>query len=160
LPSVDQATYRPSRPVRTRKAGGINDLAAPLVSILRGLPGVVRVDATPARSKPHRRLVHVLDFHFVDMDLLAKDGRTDWEAFLLEVEAVQLDQAAALECLARHHGLKRVLVEGLTEADMPALPDLVAHLREAEQHQPALKAQLSECGENPSVFPRKLSNTN
>jgi hypothetical protein len=105
---------------------------------------VVRVDATPATSKPRRRIVYFLDWHFVDKDLLANDGRTDWEAFLREVEAVQLDQAAALECLARHHGLKRVLVEGLTENDMPLLPGKVAQLREAEQHQPALKAQLAE----------------
>jgi hypothetical protein len=37
-----------------------------------------------------------------------------------------------------------VLVEGLTEADMPALPDKVAQLREAENHQPALREQLAE----------------
>jgi hypothetical protein len=133
------ARYAPATPA------DINDLAAPLVSILRGLPGVVRVDATPATSNPRRRVViHLLDWHFVDKDLLAKDGRNDWDAFLLEFEAVQLDQVAALECLARHHGLKRVLIEGLTEADMPALPGKIVHLREAEQHQPALKSQLAE----------------
>ena len=133
------ARYAPAKP------GDLNDLAAPLVSILRGLPGVVRVDATPATTKAGRRvLIHVLDFHFVPQDLLAKDGRTDWEAFLLEVEAVQLDQAAALECLAQHHGLKRVLVEGLTDNDMPLVPDKVSRLRIAKAHQPALKAQLAE----------------
>jgi hypothetical protein len=132
------ARYAPAAPA------DINDLGATLVSILRGLPGVVRVDATPARSKLRRRIVHFLDWHYVDKDLLAKDGRTDWEAFLLEVEAVQLDQAAGLECLARHHGLKRVLVEGPTEADMSALPGKVAQLREAEEHQPALRTQLAE----------------
>jgi hypothetical protein len=63
---------------------------------------------------------------------------------LLEVEAIQINQAAALEFLARHHGLKRVLIERLTEADMPVLPDKVAQLREAQQHQPALKVQLAE----------------
>jgi hypothetical protein len=105
---------------------------------------VVRVDATPVTLQRRRRIIHFLDWHYVDKDLLAKDGRTEWEAFLLEVEAVQLDQTAALECLARHHGLKRMLVEGLTEADMPALPDKVVQLREAEQHQPALREQLAE----------------
>jgi hypothetical protein len=72
-------------------------------------------------------LIQFLDWHYVDKELVAKDGQTDWEDFLLEVEAVQLDQAAAIECLTRH-GLKRVLVEGLTEANMPALPDKVAQL--------------------------------
>jgi hypothetical protein len=130
------ARYAPAKPA------DINNLAAPLVNMLRGLPGVAGVDATPATSNPHRRIVHFLDWHYVD--LLANDGRTDWEAFLREVEAVQLDQAAALQCLAQHHGLKRVLVEGLTETDMALLPDKVTQLREAEQNQPALKAQLAE----------------
>jgi hypothetical protein len=132
------ARYAPAKPA------DINDLAAPLVSILRGLPGVVRVDATPATSTPRRRIVHILDWHFVDKDMLAKGVRVDWDPFLLEIEAVQLDQAAALECLTRHHGLKQVLVEGLTETDMALLPDKVAQLREAEQHQPALREQLAE----------------
>jgi hypothetical protein len=130
-----------------KTAGSVNDIKTQLAFILRGLPEVASVDEP--LSLPlyvaQKRIVHFLDYHFVDKDLLAKvDGRTDWDAFLDEVEATQLDQAAAIECLVLYHGLQRVLIERLTEADMPALPDKVAQLRAAELHQPALKDQLAE----------------
>jgi hypothetical protein len=133
------ARYAPANPVK------LDDLAAPLATTLKGLPGVVKVDVPLSPAKPRTRIVHILDWHFVDKELLANvDGRIDWDQFLVEVEAVQLDQTAVLECLARHHGLKRVHIETLTEADMPALPDKVAQLRETEQHQQALKDELVE----------------
>jgi hypothetical protein len=134
----------------------LDDLAAPLANILRACPGVVHVDVPLSRPTPRKRIVHFLDWHFVDRQLLAEvDGRTDWDTFLLEVEATQIDQAAAMEFLARHHGLKQVLVEGLTEADMPLLPDKIAHLREAEEHQPALKARLAETQQLLREFPKE-----
>ena len=142
------ARYAPANSVK------LDDLTAPLALTLRALPGVSRVDTPLSPAKPRQRIVHFLDWHFVDRFLLEMlDFRTEWGPSLLEVEAVQLDQAAAFECLARHHGLKRVLIEGLTEADMPALPDKVARLREAEQHQPALKARLAEAKQLVRDFP-------
>ena len=78
----------------------------------------------------------------------------DWDVFLNEVEATQLDQAAALECLARHHGLKCVLLEGLTDADMQELPDRVAQLREAQKHLLELKTRLAETRQLQMDFPQ------
>jgi hypothetical protein len=144
-PFAPALNSEPTNPDSPASPATINDLAAPLSITLGSVPGVAGVEVRLLRkTSPRRRIVHFLDWHYVDRDVLAKDGRTDWEAFLGEVERVQLDQATALDCLVLRHGLKRVLVEGLTEADMLALPDKVAHLREAEAKQPALKAQLAE----------------
>jgi hypothetical protein len=133
------AEYSPAKPTL------LTDFSVPLTSLLRGLPGVGKVEAPLLPARPRTRVIHFLDFHFVDRDLLARvDGRTDWNQFLLAVEATQLDQAAALECLAKCHGLKQILAERLTNADMPHLPDKIAQLREVERHQPELKAQLAE----------------
>jgi hypothetical protein len=155
----DTPTADPARPVDQRRpaladdvnakapkiTANINDLTAPLSTILQDLPGAASVQACVMRPNARKRIVHFLDWNYVDKDLLAKvDGRKDWDAFLLEVDATQLDQIAALECLVTYHGLKRVLIEGLTEADMPALPDKVAQLRDAEEHKKALRAKLSE----------------
>jgi hypothetical protein len=62
--------------------------------------------------------------------------------------------AAAMEFLVPHHGLKQVLVEGLTEADMPLLPNKIAHLREAEEQQSALKVRLAETQQLLRDFPK------
>jgi hypothetical protein len=98
------------------------------VAILRRLPGVVRVEvaASPKSGPVRRRLIHLLDWHFVPRDAFAADVRAGGKPLseddinalyadhLLTVEDVQLHQEAALRCLARH-GLQSVFVEGLTE---------------------------------------------
>jgi hypothetical protein len=107
-----------------KSAPHITDLATDAVALLRGLPGVARVDVAPAAAKPTARIVHLLDFHFVPRNLFAVDFKeanrrdltdADWQRILLSVEMVQAEQAAA------HHGLRQVLVEGLTEADLRGL---------------------------------------
>jgi hypothetical protein len=93
-------------------------------------------------------------WHLVPEDLFALDlrnaagkplgeheAKARYREFLLEVELVQLEQAALLKCLARHHGLRRVLYEGLTKEETAAYPEKVAELREAE---PALREQHEE----------------
>jgi hypothetical protein len=140
--------YRPARPVL------LDDMTAPLADTLRGLPGVDRVDVLLSPPKPRKRIVHFLYWHYVDRDLLAKvERRLDWVVYVNDVEAEQLDQAAALECLARLHGLKRVLIERLVEADMPALPHKLAQLRDVWKHQLEMKARLAEARQMLKDFP-------
>ena len=94
------ATYLPKNKTR------IDDLDAPVVDLLRQLPGVVHVEVAVAAAKPTCRIVHLRDYHFVPKELYAIDmkqahGRelTDDEIdrlhqeLLLEVELVQLEQA-------------------------------------------------------------------
>ena len=140
--------YQPSSPVL------LDDMTTPLADTLRGLPGVYRVDVPLSPVKPRKRIVHFLDWHYVDRDLLAKvDNRLDWDVFVNEVEVTQVDQVAALKCLARLHGLKRILIERLTEEDMPDLPHKVAQLRDVWKHQPELKARLAEARQLLKDFP-------
>jgi hypothetical protein len=134
--------------------GRLDDLAAPAADLLRQLPGVVEVEALVSPAKPTRRIVHLRDWHLVPEDLFALDLRnaagkpiSDDEAkaryreFLLEVELVQLEQAALLKCLARHHGLQRVFFEGLTAEEAKLYREKVAELREAGS---ALREQREE----------------
>jgi hypothetical protein len=68
----------------------------------------------------------------------------DYNCHLSEVEAVQRDQAATLEALAIRHGLRQVLVERFTEADMPSLPTRLAALREVEKNETELDQYLAD----------------
>src|SRR5262245_66447880 len=94
-------------------------------ALLRQLPGVAHVELAVAVARPSQRIIHLRDWHYVPRDLSALDlrqahGRELTEAeidalheeLLLQVELVQLEQAALLRCLARHHGLRRILEIG------------------------------------------------
>jgi hypothetical protein len=128
--------YAPEAPA------GIDDLAAAPTPLLRGLPGVVAVEALVVAERPTHRIIHLRDWHLVPKDLYAADLRSatgrplsdaDIDALhaelLLEVELVQLEQAALLRCLARRHGLRRVLIEGLTPDGVEALTARVDAVR-------------------------------
>src|SRR5262245_44425275 len=97
-------------------------------------------------ARPSARIVQLRDWHFVPRDLYALDARQVYgrdlteegiealhEEHLLQVELVQLEQAALLRCLAQYHGLRRLLAEGMTEKDVPLYPDRIGSLREADQ---------------------------
>lgn len=107
--------------------GHISDLDAPVADILRRLPGVVDVEILVAPKDPTHRLIHVRDYHYVPRSLFALDMRQAlgkdltekelddlYREHLCDVELVQLEQEGLLRCLVRGHGLRRVLVEGLT----------------------------------------------
>jgi hypothetical protein len=109
-------------------AGRIDDLAAPAVDILKQLPFADKVEVLLAVEKPTARIIHVSDWHSVPKDLFAVDlenthGRkfTGAEldachaALLHQVEMVQVQQLGLLRCLAKHHGLKAVYQEGITQ---------------------------------------------
>jgi len=128
------ASYTP------RVAGRIDDLSVPAADLLRQLPGVAEVEVLVAPAKRTHRIIHVCDWHFVAKDLYALDlGASTTPAeldahyheFLLQVELVQLEQEALLKCLAHHHGLRRVLYEGLTPPDLPLFRDQAIDLHKA-----------------------------
>jgi hypothetical protein len=112
--------YVPAAQVR------IDDLTVSVEPLLKQLPNVVRVELRMKPAKPARRIVHFTDYKFVSADLFAADLKaslpnlteanvaTLYRKFLLEVECVQLEQKAALTALAKHHGLSRIVLEGLT----------------------------------------------
>jgi hypothetical protein len=121
---------------------------------LRGLPGVADVKSAPSSSsRPVRQIIHLLDWEHVSRERLAIDFETamgrpltdeDYNEYLKNLEAVQRDHLAILEALARDHGLKIVLVERLTEVDMPGLPARLNGLREARSIQDELVRKLAE----------------
>jgi hypothetical protein len=131
------ATYAPGDLAR------LEDLSRPAVEILRRIPGVVRVDVplSPKSGPVRRRLIHLLNRHFVPRSafvadvsaargkpLSSDDADALYAQHLLTVEGVQIDQAAALRCLARQ-GLQSVLVEGLTEDGLADFRSRVAAVR-------------------------------
>jgi hypothetical protein len=131
-------------------AGPLDDLGTDAGGVLRTLPGVVAVRRDGPWGKPSRRIVHVLNWHFLPHNLLALDLRAQrpgiddagvakaYREHLVEVEAVQAEQQELLEVLARDHRLTVVMAEGLTPQAMPAWQEHLAWLREAEADRPRL----------------------
>jgi hypothetical protein len=120
---------------------------------LRQLSGVGEVEVLVAAAHPSHRIIHIRDWHLVPRDLYAIDLRQAagrplgdqevadrYQELLREVDAVQQDQELILDALATRHGLRRVLVEGLTPegvanyrailAGFKGLEDRLAQLRE------------------------------
>ena len=101
----------------------ITELAAPANQILKSLPGVESVEVVPAKTDRKRRVIHLLNWHFVPMDQygadlnalrdkpLTEDELFDrFEEFRDEVEAVQKEQIALLRVLICKHGLQKLFV--------------------------------------------------
>jgi hypothetical protein len=104
-------------------------------------------------EKPTHRIVHLRDWHFVPKDLLRQDAGkplSDEEADALhrahvtEVELVHLEQEGVLRCLVKHHGLRRVLAEGLTPKGMPAYREVIAALRDTHKELADLRRQRAQ----------------
>jgi hypothetical protein len=126
--------------------GRIDDLAAPAADILRQLPGVADVQVLVSAPKPTHRIIQLRDWHYVPAELFALDMRQQlgraasnqaveklYENHLLEVELVQIEQGILLRCLVKHHGLHRVLVEGLTPQGLANFKKIVAALRDMDK---------------------------
>jgi hypothetical protein len=114
--------------------GRIDDLAIPAADVLRQLPGVMDLEALVTAPRPVRRIIHIRDWRLVSRNLYAADLRQalgknliDEEVaarqgrLLIEVELVQLEQERLLRSLVAHHGLRRLLAEGLTPEGVPNL---------------------------------------
>ena len=128
--------------------GRLDDVSIPAEDILRGLPGVLEVERLVAPAKPSRRIVHLRDLHFVPRDLFALDVRQAtgrplsetevdrlYEQHLLETDLVQIEQMVLLRCLARHHRLHSIHIEGLTAEKEPLFRQQVAALKGLEEKQ-------------------------
>lgn len=55
--------------------GGINDLEVDAKRLLLGIPCVVDVQRTPAKQKPKRRIVHILDWHWISEEDFAEEQK-------------------------------------------------------------------------------------
>jgi hypothetical protein len=94
----------------------------------------------------YHRIIQLRDWHYVPPNLFALDVRqvagrplSDeavdklYQKLLLKVELVQIEQGAILGCLVKHHGLRRVLVEGLTPQGIENYKEIVAALRDMDK---------------------------
>jgi hypothetical protein len=140
-----------------RVKGQIDELAASAADILRQLPGVADVEVLVRTPKASHRIIHLRDWHFVPRDMFALDVRqqvfrpvTDeeidrlYQKFLLEVELVQIEQETILRSLAKHHGLRQVLVEGLTPRSVAAYREILEALRDMNESLSGLKKARAE----------------
>jgi hypothetical protein len=167
---VQVARSSMSHDYRPRVQGSIADLHLPAVEILRQLRGVAQVETRVACPSPTHRIIHFRDWHFVPPGLFADDladsfGRppTDEEAglyhreLLLQVELVAMEQAAALAALVRHHGLERVLAEGLTAEGLPDFRDVMDKLRTTDRELAGLRKQRARLKANAEAIDQELA---
>jgi hypothetical protein len=118
--------YRPKVPI------DVKDLAADVVPMLKQLPFVSRVERT-GPANPTHRIIHLRDWHFVPEELAKVDGGEPFERQNLRVEIVQTEHAAILRCLARHHGLRSVHVEGYAPEMQALMAARIETLRDVEK---------------------------
>jgi len=125
-----------------------------MVAHLWDLPFVTRVTTTVHAQSPEQTIIHIKNWHLVSKKLFTADLRDQdpllsddaiersYESHLAEVEKVQQEQLALLRSLIRHHGLKSVYLEGMTELDRPVVEAKVGGLRDVEKHLPSLREEL------------------
>ena len=116
-----------------------------LISQLRKLPSVHSVTSTPTKSKPKQIIIHLLNWHFIskedfttDLSDLLDGNLSEAEIdkryleFLNDVEAIQIEQKQILRYLIKHHKVRSVYMEGLTEKNLNAFNSFIKTLREFE----------------------------
>tara|TARA_R110000868_G_scaffold206763_1_gene455625 strand:+ start:825 stop:1628 length:804 start_codon:yes stop_codon:yes gene_type:complete len=114
-----------------------------LISELRKFPGVHSVTSTPIKAIPKQTIIHLLNWHFVSKADFAADLSDSSEGklseaeiekryleFLNDVEAIQKEQKQILRYLIKHHKVRSVYMEGLTEKNLTAFNSFVKTLRE------------------------------
>lgn len=114
----------------------------PTPDSLRELAPVASVAVAPAKRPVRRRVIHILNWHFVPKNQFAADlnGQRDvpltedemdeaFEEFRDDVESVQTEQLQVLRVLIRKHGLKQVHVEGLAVEAVPKFQKLLRTLK-------------------------------
>jgi hypothetical protein len=93
--------------------------------------------------------------HQVDRPVTDEEIDKLYQKFLLEVELVQIEQETILRCLAKHHGLRRVLAEGLTPRSLPAYREILEALRDMNGRLSGLKKARAELrSEAPTIDER------
>jgi hypothetical protein len=131
----------------------------PDVAALRRAPHVARVAAPVRPQEARRRLVHVLDYHWVPREL--QEGPEPYARHLADVAAVQEEVTPLLRHLAARFGLKAVYLEGMTADTAAAYRERVAWLRQTERETlPALNAQLraADARHDPEVWRLRQAN--
>ena len=128
-------------------APDINELATPADQILKSLPGVESVEVIPAKTQRKRRVIHLLNWHFVpreqyeadlnglrDEPLTNDESFKEFQKFRDEVEAVQQEQIKLLHVLIRKHGLKKLFCEGLAVEETEKYRSLLATLKRSAKY--------------------------
>lgn len=116
-----------------------------LISQLQKLPNVHSVKSTRTNSKPKQIIIHLLNWHFVSKEDFAADLSDSSDGkileaeinkryleFLKDVEAVQKEQIQILRFLIKHHKVRSIYMEGLTEKNLSAFNSFIKTLREFE----------------------------
>jgi hypothetical protein len=86
------------------------------------------VQVVPAKAEPKRRIIHLLNWHFVKLEQFGVDVNglrneplsedelfDEFQSFRDDVQAVQDEQEGLLLDLIRKHGLQKLYCEGLTD---------------------------------------------
>jgi hypothetical protein len=81
-----------------------------IVAELRQAPHVARVEAPVRPHDAARRLIHVLDYHWVPREL--HEGPEPYEHFLALVQGIQDEQQVVLQSLVLRYRLKRCTWKG------------------------------------------------
>lgn len=116
-----------------------------LISQLQKLPSVHSVTSTPTKSKPKQIIIHLLNWHFISKEDFAadisdlSDGKLSEEEIdkqylklLNDVEAIQKEQKQILRYLIKHHKVRSVHMEGLSEKNLSAFNSFIKTLKEFE----------------------------
>ena len=125
-----------------KTSGQIDDLGLNVADILTELPGVIDV-ARPNVDAPTQRIVHLIDHPLPTKEefLIRLRGKADggvssnqlellYDDYLQQIELIQAEQMVVLRCLIKHHGLRQVFAEGVTEANLLLYRDKIASPRE------------------------------
>jgi hypothetical protein len=131
----------------------VTDLSVLAEPIIKGLPGVEKVSVT---GQPGKRLIHILDWHFVDRDdfkidmeeahkrKLSKDELDEmYRDLLQEIEMVQIEQMGLIQCL-RHHGIRSIYSEGYAVGEEKGFSEKVAALAGISNQYKETRRQLSD----------------
>lgn len=131
-PSVPAAAPKPSPA-----------LPGPTAADLRKFDFVSEVAVHEASGPPAHRIIHVLNWHFVEREDFAADLRDTnpdladeeiddrYDDLIASVEAVQAERRQLLQHLTEKHGLRGVHLEGLSVELLPALQRHVKTLRDS-----------------------------
>jgi hypothetical protein len=148
--SVDAAHIEAERTAASDAPSG-----QPFLDAMRTLPYVKRIELVEP-SRPIQTIIHLRDWHYLPKDTFEADLRSvnaspmpaaeldgRYERFLFEVERVQAEQTAILRHLIRHHGLRQVFLEGLTERDMPIFQAKLESMKKLAAELPGYRDELA-----------------
>ncbi len=131
----DRQAEEQFRAYTSAQAARLDDLDADAFALLSGLPGVARVVRAGPEHKPSARVVHFCDVPLLRAEVLRVAPDSDaYRTHVAGIDMLQQQQAIALRCLARYHGVKTIYTEGLADttasvwhANAMLLKDMLLH---------------------------------